>query len=123
MPVRHGARDLILYIGIGTALVAVALFLAVFLPGISRAWVTFGGATVFLCWFVSSMYWQRRRSPKLWTLLASLLLAHVAFHAVILERFPQFPAILFLLTVPVEVMLVAAIVKACLDVMPNQVKL
>ena len=123
MPVRRGLVNLIIYLGIGIGLAAGALFLAFFLPSISRAWFTFFGATVFLCWFVSSMYWQRRRSPKLWALLALLLVAHIVVHALVLGRFPQFPTILFLLIVPVEVMLAAGIVRMCLGVMPNQVKL
>jgi hypothetical protein len=69
------------------------------------------------------MYWQQRKSGKLWILLVSLLIAHLAFHTIIFEHFPQIPTLLFLFTVPAEIMLVAAIVKLCLNVMPGKVKL
>jgi hypothetical protein len=69
------------------------------------------------------MYWHQRKSGKLWTLLVLLLAVHSALHMITFEHLPQFPTILFLFTVPTEIMLVAAIVKLCLNVMPGKVKL
>ena len=120
---RPGIRNLLLYIVIGIGLVTAVLFLAFFLPNISHAWFIFVWATAFLCLFVSRMYWHQRKSGKLWALLVLLLIVHIALHAITFEHLPQFPTILFLFTVPAEIMLVATIVKVCLNVMPGMVKL
>ncbi|MGB2668145.1 MAG: hypothetical protein WAK48_29405 [Candidatus Acidiferrum sp.] len=120
---RPGIRNFLFYIVIGIGLVTVVLLLALFLPNVSHAWFIFIWATAFLFLFVSKMYWHQRRSGKLWTLLALLLIAHIALHTITFEHWPQFPTILFLFTVPAEIMLVAAIVKLCLNVMPGKVKL
>src|ERR1700738_361582 len=119
MPLRQGIRDFFLYILVGVGLVTTVLFLALLLPNISHAWFIFGCATLFLCIFVSRMYWKQRRSSKLWILLTLLLAGHVALHAIVFERLPRFPTFLFLLTVPMEIMLVATIVKLGLNIMPG----
>ena len=97
--------------------------LAFYLPNLSHTWFMFIGATAFLIFFISRMYWAHRKSGKLWALLALLLIAHVAFHAFMFDVFPQFPTILFLFTVPLEIMLVATIVKLCLNLMPARLKM
>jgi len=116
-------RDFLLYVAIGFALIAAITILVFVAPNISKAWFVFTGATAFLCLFVSKMYWKHRKSGTLWTLLVLLLIAHVGLYTIIFKQFPQFPTFLFLFTVPLEVMLVATIVKLCLNVMPGKVKL
>jgi len=119
-------KQLALYVVLGLAIVGGAVVFGVFTPDQlfpTRAWFTFIFATGFLCLFVSKMYWSHRKSRKLWALLALLLIAHVALYKLVLEHFPQFPSILFLVTVPLEIMLAATIVKVCLNVMPGKVKL
>src|ERR1700733_10721729 len=123
MSLRRGIHDFLLYIIIGIGLVTAGLLLAFFLPNVSHAWVIFFWATAFLCLFIPKMYWQHRSSVKLWALLILFLIAHIVLYAITFEHLPQFPTILFLFTVPVEIMLVAAIVKLCLNVMPGKVKL
>jgi len=119
MPLRQGVRDLFLYIVIGIALITTVLLLAVFVPNISHTWFIFVWATVFLCLFISKMYWHQRQSGKLWILLGVLLATHITLYAIAFGHFPDFSTSLFLLTVPIEIMLIAAIVKLCLNVMPK----
>jgi hypothetical protein len=119
-------KELALYIGIAIAIVGTAVTLPFwfpenFLP--SRTWFIFFVATVFLCVFVIKMYWDHRKSVKIWKLLALIFLVHIFGYSVLLRRVPEFPDALFLLTVPLEVMLIALIVKLCLDIMPKRVKL
>ena len=123
---KQRVRDLLLYAVTGVGIVGGAVLFGVSIPERffpSRAWFVFICATAFLCLFVLKMYWQYRRSAKLWALLVLLLIVHIALYTIIFEHLPQFPTILFLFTVPVEIMLVAAIVKLCLNVMPGKVKL
>ena len=123
MSLRREILNLLLYSVIGIGLVTALLLLAFFLPNISHSWFIFGWATAFLCLFVSGIYWHQRKLSKLWLLLALLLIVHVSLHVIIFDRFPHVPTILFLFTVPLEIMFVAVIVKLCLNVMPGKVKL
>jgi hypothetical protein len=123
MPLKHRLRDFLLYIVIGIGVVTGALLLAVFAPNISRTWFMFIGATVFLCMFISKMYWQYRRSAKLWALLILFLVVHIVVYTITFASLRQFPTILFLFAVPIEIMVVAAVVKLCLNLMPGRVKL
>ena len=123
---KQRVRDLILYTVTGVGIVGGAVLFGVYVPERflpSHTSFVFICATAFLCLFVSKMYWQYRRSARLWALLVLLLIVHIALYTITFERLPQFPTILFLFTVPVEIMLVAAIVKLCLNVMPGKVKL
>jgi hypothetical protein len=114
--------DLILYVVIGIGFVGIVLALAFYLPGISHTWFMFIWATAFLGVFISRMYWPHRKSGKLWALLALLLIGHIVSYAAIFDLFPRFPAMLLLITVPLEIMVVATIVKVCLSLMPARLK-
>ena len=122
MSLKRGIREFFLYTAIGIGLVATVLLLAFFLPNISHTWFIFFWATAFLCLFVSRMYWHEKKSGKLRILLAFLLIGHIGIHTILFEHFPKLPTILFLFTVPLEIMLVAATVKLCLNVMPGRFK-
>jgi len=87
MPLR--THDLFLYTVIGIALITTVLLLAVFAPNISHTWFIFVWATVFLCLFVSKIYWHQRKSGKLWILLGVLLAAHITLYAIVFGHFPD----------------------------------
>jgi hypothetical protein len=122
MPLKRAIKDLVLYVAIGIGFVGVVLALAFYLPSISHTWFMFIWATAFLSVFISKMYWPHRKSGKLWALLALLLIAHIGSYAAIFDLFPRFPAILLLITVPLEIMVVATIVKVFLNLMPASLK-
>lgn len=123
---KHRLRDAALYVVIALCLVGFVGTLALWLPEKdvpSRAWFVFVVATAFLFFFIGKMYWHKRRSPRVWLLLAAVLVVHVVGYSVLLSYLPNFPDALFLVLVPLEVMLIALIVKLCLKVMPQSVKL
>jgi hypothetical protein len=99
-------------------LVGFALVFMVF--SISRVWYTFIITTAFLVVFIVKMY-SHQRKRRLWFLLAALLVVHVAGFGLLLKHL-QFPDISFLVALPIEVVLIAAIVKLCMGVMPKHVK-
>jgi hypothetical protein len=123
MSLKKKLWDLVLCVLIAACILTPMAVLAIFKVDVSRAWFILVAATVFLCVFVSKMYWNHRKSAKLWTLLGAFLIAHIAGFSILLERIPQFPDVLFLVTVPLEGMLVATVVKICLNIMPQRVKL
>lgn len=92
-------------------------------PHLTYTWYMFIVETGFLYVFVMKMYWPHRGSSKLWMLLALLLTTHISGFAVLITRAGEFPAIVFFLAAPAEVMVVATVVKVCLDIMPAKVKL
>lgn len=119
-------RDLALYVAIAVGIVGGLVTLPLWvsegsLP--SREWFTFIVATGFLCLFTGSLYWHRRKSLRLWVVLVTILIAHVLGYSVLLEHVQHFPDALFLITVPLEAMLIILIVKLCLNIMPQRVKL
>ena len=119
-------RDIALYVAIAIGLVGAAVLWPIVVPeryAISRTWYMFMIATGFLCLFVMKMYWPYRKLPKVWLLLASLLVAHVGGYSLFLSRLQQFPLVLFLLIVPLEIIATAAIVKLCLNLLPRGVNL
>jgi hypothetical protein len=52
-----------------------------------------------------------------------LLGVHIAGYIVLLNHVREWPAFSYLLTMPIEIMLIAAIVKVFLNVLPPKVKL
>jgi drug/metabolite transporter (DMT)-like permease len=116
---KHRLLDFAFYLAVAVCLVGIALVCLIL--SISRSWYTFIIATIFLGVFVVKMYGHHRKSRRLWLLLATLFTVHVAGYAVFLKRLQQFPDIVFLLTVPIEIVLIAAIVKVCLGVTPKHV--
>ncbi len=123
MSLRKRLLDLILYVAIAVCIFAAVAAFAIFHVDLSRAWFVFAVATVFLCVFVAKMYWNHRKSAKMWTLISAALIVHIVGYSTLLDHHPDFPDISFLVTVPLEVMLIAAIVKLCLNIMPQRVKL
>jgi hypothetical protein len=124
--VRHKLRDLAVYAAIAIGIVALILVCAILIPdrdSTSRTWYMFFVSTGFLCFFVTKMYWNHRSSKRIWILLVVLLLIHTVVFKIVLNRVSQFPDFLFLFTVPLEIVMAGAIVKVCLDVMPQKVKL
>ncbi|MGH9734143.1 MAG: hypothetical protein ACRD8A_06095 [Candidatus Acidiferrales bacterium] len=123
MSLKKKLRDLALYVLIAACVFTPLVLLAILHVALNRTWFILAVATVFLCVFVPKMYWNHRKSAKLWILLGALLIAHIVGFSILLERLPQFPDVLLLAAVPLEAMLVAAVVKISLDIMPQRVKL
>jgi len=117
---KHGLLDLILYIVIALFFIGSAVTLQ-FLS-VRPVWFMFFSVTLFLGICVAKMYWHRRKSLRLSLLLLALLGIHVAGFVALLRSLERFPNILFLFVVPIEAMLVAAIVKVCLGIMPERIR-
>ena len=118
--------NIVLYVGIAVCIVGAAVAAPLLVPERfldNRIWFTFIGATGFLWFFVAKMYWHKRKSLRLWELLAVLCIVHIVGFSVLLRHVQQFPDAWFLLIVPVEIIATAAIVKVCLNVLPQRVSL
>ncbi len=90
---------------------------------ISHTWFSFVFFTVLLAIVLIKLYWSARKSAKLWLLLAFAFLVHIVAYAAFLSHVQEWPALWYLLTMPVEVMVFAAIIYKCLKVLPAKVKL
>ena len=118
-------RDLILYVVIGT-LLAAAVMLWPFVipkrlwPHLTHAWFSLIFFTVLLGVVLARLYWQERRSAKLWFLLALLLVFHAMGYGFLLVRVGPWPALWYPLTMPIEVVVFAAIAKMWLNVLPRK---
>jgi hypothetical protein len=117
---RNRLLDFAVYFAAAVGLVGIALVFLIL--SIGRVWYTFIIATAFLGAFIVKMYSHHRKSHRLWFLLAALFAVHVAGFALLLTHLQKFPDISFLIAIPIEVVLIAAIVKLCLGVMPKHVK-
>jgi len=116
-------RDLLLYVIIAVGAVAVIIGLAMYVPNISHVWFSFVGFTSLLAVVLAKLYWHVRKSAKVWLLLAFLLTVHCLCYVEILRHLSNWPAFWYVLTMPVEVIAVAAAMKICLNVLPRQVRL
>ena len=125
---KQGAPTLILYVLLGACLVAAFVVTAFLVPlhyltELNRGWFFCCFFTLVLVIFVIRMYWSARRSHNLWRLLFLLFVGHAAFYAVIFRELGQLPTLWYLLTMPLEVMLIATIVYLCLKIPPPRVKM
>lgn len=90
---------------------------------VTHAWFSFFLLTIILVAVLVKMYWPARKSLKLWILMLFLLGMHTVGYVVLLRHVPQWPTYLYLLTIPLEIMFVAATVKACLNILPPNMDL
>ena len=121
---KSNTRDLIIYIAIGIGIVMVPtlwMFLVPerYWPHLTGTWFAFIFFTVVLGLFLVKLYWPHRKMVKLWVLLASLMVNHALAYIIFLSHVHQWPAVWYLLTMPIECMLFALIVKMCLNVLPS----
>ncbi len=89
----------------------------------SHAWYTFIFSTGFLSIFLARIYWHARKMASIWLFLALLLIIHIFGYSLLLRHTQALPGILYLFTIPIEIMVFAAIIKKCLNVMPGKIKL
>ena len=128
MPLKTRTRDLILYVAIGFGIVIVGTLYAFLLPQhfwphLTRTWYMFIVETGFLYFFVVKMYWHERTFLKIWLLLGLLFFIHLVGYWLLLSHFQEFSSAWFLIAGPGEVIVIATVVKLCLNVMPKSVKL
>jgi hypothetical protein len=84
---------------------------------ITRRWAWFLYFTVALFGLLVKMYWRMRKVGKFWALLFSLFVIHFLGYAAVLNYISR--AFVYLIIMPVEVMLIATIIKIVLNVMPD----
>jgi hypothetical protein len=126
MSLKKNSRDLILYVGIGIAVALAAVALPIIAPerySVSHSQFSFFFFTLIFAIVLVRMYWPVRRLLKVWLLLMFLLGVHIAGYIILLNHVQQWPTFSYLFTMPVELMLIATIVKVCLNVLPPKVKL
>ena len=110
-------RDLFLYLAVGVPFVAGVVAFLVLHPNLSRAAFIFTFFTGFLIVFLVQTYWSERRSVKLWLLISMLLAVHIAGYIAFWPYVERLPTFLYVLTMPVEVMVIATIVYKCLKIL------
>jgi hypothetical protein len=122
---KPGTRDLVTYVVIGLGTVTVGTLCVFFIPErfwphLTHTWFSFVFFTGLLGIVLVRLYWPARQLKKLWLLLAFLFVVHTVAYAIFLSHVQQWPAIWYLLTMPAEVMVIATIIKICLNVLPNR---
>ena len=115
-------RDLLLCIAAALAVVIGILFLGS-LPGITHAWYSLIFFTAILVAAISKMYWKHRGKARVWPLLGAFIAAHIAAYVMLLHYVPDWPAFLYILTGPAEIVLFILIAKSRLHVLPTTTKL
>jgi hypothetical protein len=123
VPLKRKLSDLFLYSLIGMACVGVTIAWGIGGPEVSYSWYSFSFFTVILAAVLLKMYWPVRKSTKVWVLLALLFAGHVGLYVLILHRVQQLSAFWYFLTMPFEVMLIAAVIYKCIHVLPPKVNL
>lgn len=119
MPLIRKIRELLTYIVAGLAVVGGLLLLA----GLPHVWYLFVCFSVLLVAALAKMYWSARRSLKVWLLLAAFMIVHCIFYVGILRHVENFPAFLYIITCPIEIMLFATIAKLWLNILPPTARL
>lgn len=125
---RSRARDLLIYVSIGLAIVGSIALYEVLVPAqqwihLSYKWFSFIFFTILLAVILAKVYWQKRRKAKLWLLFALFMTAHVAAFAVFLSRVPSWPTLWYIPTCTAEAVLFMVIAKHWLNVMPKATRL
>jgi hypothetical protein len=128
MPLKQGTRDFILYIVIGVGLVTIGTLWMFVVPErywlhLNHTWFSFIFFTGLLLIVLAKMYWPVRQNLKIWFLLIVFLAAHFACYVLFLEYVREWPAFWYLLTMPIEVMIFAAITHKFADVLPKKITL
>jgi len=116
-------RTFLLYVVIGIAVVAGILALAAYAPNITHAWFSFVGFTSVLAIVLARMYWSARKSAKVWLFLAVFMVIHSGGYVILLRQGADWSGLWYVLTMPIEVMIVIAAIKICLNVMPRKARL
>ena len=81
MPLGKGLRDLILYIGIGCAIVGLVVLASFFFPRAAEfgaRWIVFGGVTGFVFGYQLRDFWHRRYTLRFWLPFVGLFACHLA---------------------------------------------
>ena len=116
-------RDFFLYAAIGIGIVATVVLWASVGPDISHTWFSFLFFTGLLLAVLVKMYWPMRRNVKIWLLMLAFLTAHIGSYVLFLRRVHEWPAFWYLLAMPIEVMIFAAITHKFAHVLPTKVRL
>jgi len=113
--------DVALLVAIALAVVTTIGLFSYFFPNVQipHVWWMFGAVTVFLWATLAQAYWHVRRLASLWLFLALALIMHCTLYAVLLHRYPRWPAITYFLTGPTEVMALAYLIWILLKVKPQ----
>ena len=69
--------------------------------------------------FLLRFYWRFRRQRKLWVAMLSTLIVHVSLYVSVLTYLDRWPAIWYVVTMPLEAMLIFLIFKKVLNIMPD----
>jgi hypothetical protein len=121
---RSHTKDLILYIAIGVCIAMGVMFWPYLIPErywphLTTTWFAFIFFTAALGIFLVKLYWSKRKILKLWLLLGLLMAIHTTAYVILLSHLHQWPALWYLLTMPIEAMLFALVVKICLNILPT----
>lgn len=85
----------------------------------SRKWAEFALYTCFMFIFLAKFYWRIRRRLKLWLIMLAASVVHVSVFVPLLYRIENWASVAYLLLLPVEIMIIAIVVKLALGVMPD----
>jgi hypothetical protein len=110
-PKNYG-RDLAWYIALGfVVLGGIAGYVIWVAPAksLSRKWSELGFYSLMLFVFISKFYWHYRHRLSLWISLAACLMIHLTIYIPILARIDQPLAIWYVLTMPLEAVLIMLI--------------
>ena len=109
-------RDLLLYAVLAFLVIACGLVLVSYT---NQPWTSFIFLTILFTAMLAKMYWPVRRVWRLWLLLAAFMAAHTAAYIVLLRHLPDWPALWYILTMPLEGMLFATIAWLWLKLNPR----
>lgn len=84
-------------------------------------WWAFGWFTAGLVFILVHSYWHVRQSGAVWLLLAFWLVIHTIVHALLFRRFPAWPGIVYLFTMPAEAIALSYVIWKTLNVLPKAV--
>jgi hypothetical protein len=115
-------RYLLLYVVIGLAFVGAIILLTLVHPSFSQKWSAFVFFTALLVIVLAKMYWSERESAKLRISLILVLSAHITLYVAFLTHVENWPALNYVLTMPIEVMVIMSVIKVCLNVFPRNLK-
>lgn len=126
LSLKPATRDLFAYVAIGLCLAAVAVLSPIVIPEhfwVSHTWYSFIFFTGLLAVVLIKMYWPVKEAARIWLLIALLLAIHTAGYTVLLRHVQEWPAFSYLMTMPIEVIVIAAIIYKCLKVLPPKVRM
>lgn len=120
--INKNRRDMLLYVIIGLLTILAITGIVVWVPSNrvpDKKWTQFIFYSLVLYSFLVKIYWRHRTILKLWAILFGSIGVHLSAYLPILSRIDYSPALWYLVTMPLEGVIVMLVTWHFLQIPPD----